>query len=259
MPNELANQLRIEAEELLPEVVALRRHIHAAPELGLDNPATRDAVVEWLADLDLPVTRSEATSGLVFTLTGGRPGPTLLLRADTDALPLQEETGLAFASGTPGQMHACGHDAHTAMLAGAARLLFAHRGELAGTVKFMFQPGEEGVGGARVMLSEGLLESAPAVDAAFAIHVDSTMPVGFIATRPGPLLASADVFSIALKGRGGHASMPHHTLDPIPAACEIATALQVFVARRVDVFDPVVVSVTRIQTGTGPIIINNLR
>jgi hippurate hydrolase len=147
-------------------------------------------------------------------------------------------------------MHACGHDAHTAMLVGAARALSRHRDSLAGTVKLLFQPGEEGYGGARVLIEEGLLERQPRIDAAFAIHVDPTLAPGKVALRPGPILAAADVFGIQISGKGGHASMPHHTIDPVPVACELVMALQSFVTRRADAFDPVVVSVTRIDAGT---------
>jgi amidohydrolase len=249
-PGDPLKGLLDEARALLPGAVSLRRAIHAEPELGLENPATRAAVLAALDGLDLEIRESARTSGLVATLHGGLPGPTLLLRADTDALPMPEDTGLEYASRRDGRMHACGHDAHTAMLASAARLLHGRRQGLAGAVRVMFQPGEEGYAGARVMLEEGLLDGEGAVDAAFAIHVDPRLPVGRVASRPGPLLAAADVWSVDLHGRGGHASMPHDTIDPVPVACEIALALQTFVTRRFDVFDPVVLSVTKIDAGT---------
>jgi amidohydrolase len=207
-------------------------------------------VLEALDGQGFEIAKGGSTSAVVATLRGERPGPTLLLRADMDALPLREETGLPFASRHEGRMHACGHDAHVAMLLGAARLLARRRDALAGTVKLLFQPGEEGFGGMRVLLEEGLLESGPPVEACFAIHVDSSLPRGRVALRPGPILAAGDVFSIDLTGRGGHASMPHLAADPIPVACEIVLALQSLVTRRIDVFDPVVVTVTRIQAGT---------
>ena len=240
-----------EARALAPEVVALRRRIHAHPELGLELPATQAAVLEALEGLPLDVRTGGSTSAVVAHLEGeAGPGPTLLLRADMDALPLVEDTGLPFASRQEGAMHACGHDAHVAMLAGAARLLAARRGGLRGHVKFLFQPGEEGYPGARVLIEEGLLDQAPRPEAAFAIHVNPSLASGAVATRPGALLAAGDVFSIDLTGRGGHAAEPHHARDPIPVACEIVTAIQSLVTRRMYAFDPVVVSVTRIQAGT---------
>jgi len=242
--------LEAEARSLLPDAVALRRRIHERPELGLDNPHTRDAILEALDGLGLEIQQSQRTSGVVALLRGGRPGRTLLLRADTDALPLDEDTGLPFASREAGRMHACGHDAHVAMLAASARLLAARRGELAGNLKLVFQPGEEGLGGARVLIEEGLLSDDPAVDAAFALHVDPMRPAGCVASRPGPLLAAADVFVIDVVGKGGHASMPHHAVDPIPVACELVGALQSLVTRRVDAFDPAVLSVAKIAAGS---------
>ena len=238
------------AEALLPDLVALRRRVHAEPELGLDLPRTQQAVLEALDGLDLELATGGSTSAVVATLRGAGPGRTLLLRADMDALPLEEQTGLSFASRRPGCMHACGHDAHLAMLVGAARILEARRGDLAGTVKLLFQPGEEGHGGARILIEEGLLESEPVVQAAFAIHVDPTLAAGVVATRPGPLMAATDVFAVEVRGRGGHASMPHHAVDPIPVACEIVGALQSLVTRRTNAFDPVVLTVTKIEAGT---------
>jgi hippurate hydrolase len=240
-------ELRAQAAALWEDAVALRRRLHEHPELGLENPRTRDAILEALGGVDLEIARSDKTTGLVATLRGAKPGPTLLLRADTDALPMPEDTGLPFASKEEGRMHACGHDAHVAMLAGGTRLLSQRRGELAGTLKILFQPGEEGHGGAKVMLDEGLLDG---VDAAFAIHVDPTLPAGAVASRAGAFMAAADAFVVDVRGKGGHASMPHHAIDPIPVACEIVSALQSLVTRRVDVFDPAVLSVTKVQAGT---------
>jgi len=238
----------------LDEAVALRRRIHERPELGLDLPHTQAAVLEALDGLPLTVTTGTSSSSVVALLDGDRPGPTVLLRGDMDALPMPEDTDLDFASRVDGAMHACGHDAHVAMLAGAAKLLVARRGDLAGRVAFMFQPGEEGYHGARHMLEEGLLDHAAAggapVSLAFAIHQSPTIPSGMIATKGRSLMASADELQITVRGRGGHASMPHHTADPIPIACEIVTALQAMVTRRVDAFDPAVVTVAKIRAGT---------
>ncbi len=244
------SQLLDAARELLTDAVRLRRRLHARPELGLELPETRDAVLEALDGLGLDVATGGRTSAVVATLRGGRPGRTLLLRADMDALPLQEESGVEFASQHAGVMHACGHDAHVAMLVGAARLLAPRRAALAGTVKLLFQPGEEGHAGARILIEEGLLDREPRVEAAFAIHVNPSLASGRVATRPGPILAASDVFSVDVLGRGGHASMPHEAADPVPAAAELVLALQSLVTRRFDAFDPVVLTVTRVQAGT---------
>ena len=241
------SQLIDEAQALLPFTIALRRQIHRRPELGLHLPETRKAVLEALDGFDLEIQESVATSGLVATLRGSRPGPTLLLRGDMDALPMPEDNDLEFRSEVEGTMHACGHDAHTAMLAGAISLLDRHRNELSGNVKFMFQPGEEGHFGARIMLEEGLLDD---VDAAFAIHIFPMLPMGMVSTKPGPFFASADEFEIEVRGQGGHASMPHASRDPIPAACEMVQAMQTFVTRRIQPFDPVVITVATVNAGT---------
>ncbi|MGH7017576.1 MAG: M20 metallopeptidase family protein [Caulobacteraceae bacterium] len=234
--------------DLLEEAVALRRRIHVEPELGLDLPMTTAKVKAALEGLPLEIREGPSTSGLVAILRGPANGRTVLLRGDMDALPMHEDTGLPYASSNEGAMHACGHDTHVAMLAGAARALSARRESLAGTVAFMFQPGEEGWHGARYMLEDGLLDPLP--DIAFALHVAPNMPSGVFVSRPGPLLASADKITITVVGRGGHASMPHDAADPVPAMCEIALALQTFVTRRINVADPAVITIAKIAAGT---------
>jgi amidohydrolase len=238
----------------LEDAVELRRRLHERPELGLQLPETQTAILEAIDGLPLTVTTGTSTSSVIALLDGDEPGPTVLLRGDMDALPMHEDTDLDFASRVDDAMHACGHDSHVAMLAGSARLLAARRGSLRGRVAFMFQPGEEGHHGARFMLEEGLLDTAAAgaepVSMAFAIHQAPTLPSGMIASRGHALMASADDFEITVGGRGGHASMPHHTCDPIPIACEIVTAFQAMVTRRVDAFDPAVVTVAKIRGGT---------
>jgi hippurate hydrolase len=249
--------LREHATELHAGAVALRRRLHEWPEVGNHLPVTRDAVLAALEGLPLDITLHETTSGIAALLTGGKPGPTVMLRGDMDALPMPEDTGLDYASRTDNVMHACGHDTHTAMLATTARLLSERRDSLPGRVLFMFQPGEEGHHGARYMLDEGLLDVASLADgtpspitAAYALHITSSLPSGFMAARPGPIMASSDTLDIVVTGTGGHASEPFRTRDPIPVACEIVQALQMHVTRRIDVFDPTVVTVTQIHTGT---------
>jgi hippurate hydrolase len=237
------------AEALQPDTIALRRAIHAEPELGLQTPKTMAKVRAALADLPLEWKQGKSTTGAIAVLRGARPGRTVLLRGDMDALPMPEDTGLPFRSKVEGTMHACGHDTHTAMLASAARALSARRDALAGTVLFMFQPGEEGHHGAKFMLEDGLLAD-PAPDAAFALHIMPNAPAGTFGSKAGPLLASADTLSVTVRGKGGHASMPHHAVDPVPVACEIVTAIQVFITRRIDIFDPVVVTVAKIDGGS---------
>jgi hippurate hydrolase len=178
------------AEAALQDMTALRRAIHAEPELGLHNPRTAEKIMAALAGLPLEYRTGPSTTGIIATLKGPANGRTVLLRGDTDALPMPEETGLEFSSTIPGAMHACGHDAHVAMLAGAARILCERRDSLAGSVMFMFQPGEEGHHGARYMLDDGLIDPLP--DAAFALHITPNIQSGVFAGRPGPLLAAAD-------------------------------------------------------------------
>src|SRR5918912_1750100 len=232
--------------------IDLRRRLHRQPEIGLQLPRTQATVLEALEGLPVEVTTGRSTSSVVAVLRGARPGPTYLLRGDMDALPVPEDSGLPFASEVPGAMHACGHDAHVAMLLGASRLLAERRDELAGQVVFMVQPGEEGFHGARFMLEEGLLDVVPGapVSGAFALHISSTMPSGTVNVRPGPMMAAADQWRMVVRGRGGHASQPHAGAGPIPVAAEIVLALQSMVTRRVDVFDPAVVTVAHIEAGS---------
>jgi amidohydrolase len=244
--------VRDAAAKLAEEIADLRHAIHAEPEIGLALPRTQRKVLDALAGLPLEVSTGQAVSSVTAVLRGGRPGPVVLLRGDMDALPVTEETGLPYASAIPGVMHACGHDLHTAMLAGAARLLCARQAELPGTVIFMFQPGEEGYAGARYMISEGVLNAAGERPvAAYALHVTANKPpCGVFSTRPGPMLAAADQITVTVHGRGGHASQPHRSADPIPAACEMVLALQTMVTRKFDVFDPVVITVGSFHAGT---------
>jgi len=250
-----ASGLLAAARAILPDLLPIRRTIHARPELGLDLPQTQALVAGELRELGLEPKFGTGLSSVVATIGADRPGRTILLRADMDALPLTEDTGLDFASASAGQMHACGHDLHVAMLLGAARLLVEGYREdpstLPGPVRLMFQPGEEGHFGARVMLHEGLLDGLTAENArAFAIHVSTEYPAGEIQLRPGALCASADDVAITVRGSGGHASAPHHASDPIPVAAEIITALQVAMTRSVDLFDPAVLTIAHLTAGT---------
>jgi len=244
--------VRDEAAQLADQIAELRHAIHREPEIGLQLPKTQRKVLDALDGLPLEISTGQGLSSVTAVLRGGQPGPVVLLRGDMDALPVTEETGLPYASTIPGVMHACGHDLHTAMLAGAARLLSARQAELPGTVIFMFQPGEEGYAGARQMIGEGVLEAAgPRPVAAYGLHVTSNrLPCGTFSTRPGPMLAAADQITVTVHGRGGHASQPHLAADPIPATCEMVLALQTMVTRKFDVFDPVVITVGSLHAGT---------
>jgi hippurate hydrolase len=238
-----------EARSVLPWIVAVRRRLHAEPELGLQLPKTQATIASELEALGVTPRLGGTTTSVTALIEAARPGPAILLRADMDALPLHEDTGLDFASTTPGVMHACGHDAHVAMLLGAARLLIERRAELPRPVLLMFQPGEEGFHGARYMLDEGLLDGGP-VKGAFAIHIETRYDSGTINIRPGPELAAGDTIRITVHGRGGHASAPHLAADPIPVAAEIVLALQTMVTRRVHAFDPAVITIANIAAGT---------
>lgn len=232
----------------LEELVALRRELHRDPEIGLDLPRTQQRVLAALEGLDLEISTGTATTSVTAVLRGGRPGPVVLLRADMDALPVLEANDLPYRSPNEA-MHACGHDLHTAGLVGAARLLADVRDELPGDVVFMFQPGEEGYHGARVMIEEGVLEAAGARPiAAFAAHV-GTSELGLFRSKPGPVLAGSAEVRVALHGRGGHGSNPAAALDPVPALAEVVLALQSLATRTVPVHDPVVLTVTCLEAG----------
>ncbi|WP_336205069.1 M20 metallopeptidase family protein [Nonomuraea sp. LPB2021202275-12-8] len=240
------------ALDMRDELVQLRHSLHTTPELGLTLPRTQEKVLSALDGLPLEITLGSALTSITAVLRGGRPGPAVLLRGDMDALPVAERNDLPYISQTDGQMHACGHDLHTTMLAGAAHLLSARREELAGDVIFMFQPGEEGHEGAKHMISEGVLDAAgtPPI-AAYGMHVvSSILPPGLFSSRSGPIMAAADVFTVTVKGRGGHGSSPHRAQDPIQAGCEMVAALQSMVTRTFDVFDPVVVTVGSFHAGS---------
>jgi amidohydrolase len=241
-----------EAVAIAGELTELRRAIHADPEIGLELPRTQRKVLDSLAGLPLEISLGAGLSSITAVLRGARPGKTVLLRGDMDALPVTERSGVPYASTVAGAMHACGHDLHTAMLAGAAKLLSARQQELAGNIIFMFQPGEEGPGGARIMLAEGVLGAAgDRPVAAYALHVASgLLPCGLVASRPGTILAAADTLHVTVHGRGGHGAQPHLAADPVPVACEIVLALQTVVTRQFDAFDPVVVTVGTFHAGT---------
>jgi hippurate hydrolase len=255
--------LREDAAAIAGTLAELRHAIHREPEIGLDLPLTQEKVLAALDGLPLEVSTGRKLSSVTAVLRGGAGGgadgprdggrPSVLLRGDMDALPVTEATGLPYASRFGGVMHACGHDLHTAMLVGAARLLSERRAELPGDVIFMFQPGEEGHAGADKMIGEGVLDAAGErwPTAAYALHVSSTqLPCGVFTTKPGPMLAAADIIRVTVRGRGGHASQPHLAADPIVAACEMVTALQALVTRQFDVFDPVVITVGSFHAGT---------
>jgi amidohydrolase len=253
--SEVTTDLLEAAEAIQDDLIAIRRRIHRRPEIGLDLPTTQGVILDELAKLGIEGDKGRALSSVVGVIRGGRPGPTILLRGDMDALPLHEDTGLDFASEIGDAMHACGHDTHIAMLLGAARLLRDRREDLPGNVILMFQPGEEGLGGAKTMIAEGLLDAAAAGDGerpsgAFAVHISTSYPTGEIHLKPGPEMAATDVIRITVRARGGHASEPHKAVDPITIAAEIVLALQAMVTRRVDVFDPAVVTIAQITAGT---------
>ncbi len=243
-----------EAKALFPYTQSMRRDFHIHPELGFREIRTGGIVAKELEALGLEVTKGVGKTGVVGLLEGARPGPVVLLRFDMDALPIVEETGAEYASQNAGIMHACGHDGHTAMGLTVAKILQKHRNALAGTIKFCFQPSEEGTngeefGGNEMMIRDGVLEG-PKVDMTLSMHLWNEKPVGWVGVGEGPIMAGAELFTVKLTGRGGHGAVPHLTIDPIVAAAQVVSALQSISSRNIAPLQAAVVSVTTVHSGT---------
>ncbi|KAA0275694.1 MAG: amidohydrolase [Chloroflexi bacterium] len=243
-----------QAQDLFPYTQAMRRDFHKHPELGFNEIRTGGIVAKELETLGIEVTKGVGKTGVVGFLEGSKPGPTILLRFDMDALPINEDTGAEYSSENPGVMHACGHDGHTAIGLTVAKILNERKNELAGNIKFCFQPSEEGtngeeIGGALMMMRDGVLEG-PKVEKTLSLHLWNDKPVGWLHVAEGPVMAGADLFSIKLTGKGGHGAQPEVTIDPIVCASQIVTALQSIVARNIEPLKPAVISVTTLHSGT---------
>ncbi|MBP7999420.1 MAG: amidohydrolase [Chloroflexi bacterium] len=238
-----------EAHTLFDELVRVRRDLHQYPELGFQEHRTSNLVAETLQQLGYEVQRGIAQTGVIGLLEGNQPGPTIMLRFDMDALPIQEQSQVSYASKTSGVMHACGHDGHVSMGLGLARILAKYQNQLTGTVKLVFQPAEEGLGGAFAMIADGVLED-PRPDVVFAMHLWTGVPYGQVRTAVGPTMAASSVFTLTVQGKGGHGAAPHESIDPILAAAHIVTALQSIVSRNVDPQESVVVTVGQMTAGT---------
>lgn len=237
-----------EAQELFPYTQSMRRDFHQHPELGFCEKRTSEIIARELTNLGLKVFTGVAETGVVALLEGEKPGPVVLIRADMDALPIQEETNAEYASIVPGVMHACGHDGHSAILLSVAKILHANKGEMPGTVKFVFQPAEEGLGGAERMLIDGVLKN-PIPDVTLALHLWNEKPVGWIGVSQGSSMAGAEIFKIKIRGKGGHGAAPHLAIDPILASAQIITALQSITSRNIPPLKSAVVSVCTINGG----------
>jgi amidohydrolase len=235
--------------EQMELLVRIRRDLHRIPEIAFTEAETSAYVAAFLKKEGLSVTTGLARHGVVGLLASGRPGPTLLIRADMDALPVQEETGLDFASIRPGVMHACGHDGHMAMGLTAARVMNRLKETICGNIKFVFQPAEEGPGGAKPMIAAGVMEN-PAVDYALGCHIWPTIAEGTLGVRPGPIMASMFRFDITIRGKGGHGAMPHLCVDALQVGCQVVDALQRIVSRQMDPLSPTVVTVGQFQAGS---------
>lgn len=237
-----------EAQALFTYAQVTRRDLHLHPELGFQEIRTSGIVARELQKLGFEVSTGLAKTGVAAVLEGSKPGPVLLLRFDMDALPIQEDTGVDYASLKPGVMHACGHDAHVAIGLTTAQILCHHRSDMHGTVKLMFQPAEEGLGGAEGMIEAGVLDG-PKVDAAFALHVWNQKPVGWVAAPPGPLMAGGEIFKVVVEGKGGHGALPQESVDPVVASAQMISALQTIVSRNIAPLEAAVVSVCELNAG----------
>lgn len=240
---------RTAAEGMQAQLIAWRRDLHQHPELGFDVFRTADVVARVLADLGCEVRTGVGRSGVVGLLKGGRPGPTIMFRTDMDALPIQEQSEAAYASRTPGVMHACGHDGHMAISLGVATLLARRARELPGRVLFVFQPAEEGDGGAVAMIADGALDD-PAPDAVLGLHLWNPIPFGRVVAQAGPLMAAADVLRIVIRGKGGHGAAPHASVDAIAVAGQVLSALQTIVSRNIDPQETAVLSIGMVHGGS---------
>jgi amidohydrolase len=253
MPTDLRTKINALAEKHFPEMVRIRRTIHANPETAFEEYATSALVAETLERLGLEVKRGVAKTGVVASLHGKKNGKAVALRSDMDALPIQEATGLEFASKNPGKMHACGHDSHTAIGLGAAMILSELKSDLSGEVRFLFQPSEErNPGGAPYMIEEGALDGVSKV---FGLHVLSQADAGTVGFCPGEMMASADELFITIKGKSGHGARPHNTIDPVVVSAEVILALQTLVSRNLDPFAHGVISICSIHGGFAPNIV----
>jgi amidohydrolase len=240
---------KVEAEALRDELIARRRDFHRHPELAFEEVRTAGIVAQELSRLGLEVQTGVGKTGVVAVLEGDEDGPTVLVRADMDALPILEENQLDYASTVAGKMHACGHDGHTAIALGVAKLLSGHRDRIAGRVKFVFQPAEETVGGAKAMIADGVLAD-PRPDVSLGLHLWNSMPLGELGVADGPVMAGSSIYTLKITGKGGHAASPNTSIDPVVCAAQIITAFQSIVSRNVNPLDGAVVSVTRLQAGT---------
>jgi amidohydrolase len=238
-----------DAKKLKDEIVQSRRDFHRNPELGMEETRTSKIVADFLTSLGLEVQTGIANTGVVGLLRGSKDGPTVGLRADMDALPIKEQSGVEYSSTVDGKMHACGHDGHTAILMGAAKLLSQYKDKIEGNVKFIFQPAEEGPGGALPMIEEGVLEN-PKVSAMFGLHINTTSgPAGQIEYGSGPRSAGTGTARIKIKGFGGHGAHPHKSVDAIMASAHVLTTLQTIISREIDPLEPVVITMGTINGG----------